>query len=103
MTELWNISAFADSARLIYDNIVDRNDILRGVIKTAAQSSIIELLDRVEFMALIREKGDFAADILESVARRAWETPNCGGDYCLACHQDRNGLCGLCNHGLSIA
>lgn len=55
-------------------------------------------------MALLREKGDFAADILVlEVAMRPRQTPGQGGDYCLACHQERNGLCDLRNHGLTKA
>jgi hypothetical protein len=39
--KLWNSSAFVDSARLIYDNIIDQQDILRDVIINATHNPLI--------------------------------------------------------------
>jgi len=63
----WNNPTFAESARLVYDNIVSDKDNLRDIIVDAARENLADLIDRGEFVGLLRENGEMETDILVSV------------------------------------
>lgn len=63
----WNSAHFTESASLVYENTVEEDKMLRDVIVKAASDNIKALLDRGEFVELLKSYGDFATDILKNV------------------------------------
>ena len=63
----WNSSAFTDSARMIYENTPETDRTLRNVIVQGASENAKKLLDRGEFIDLLKSHGALAADILKRV------------------------------------
>jgi len=63
----WNSPNFIESACLIYNNTLETDRILRDVIVQEASKNIKELLDRGEFVDLLKRHGDFAAEVLKEV------------------------------------
>lgn len=62
----WSNETFVESARLVYDNIIANNDILKEVIIEAMHSNLSMLMDRGDFLGLLRGNGDIATDILHA-------------------------------------
>jgi len=71
----WNSSCFTESACLVYENTVEEDRMLRDVIVKAASDNIKTLLDRREFVDLLKSCGDLATDIL----RNEVSTSGCPG------------------------
>jgi len=63
----WNSTAFIESARLIYDNTLDNDRVLRDIIIQKASENVKVLFDRGEFIDLLQAGGDFAMEVLRSV------------------------------------
>ncbi|PQE16203.1 btb poz domain-containing protein [Rutstroemia sp. NJR-2017a BVV2] len=73
----WNTSALSDSLRLMYDGLPDSDRLLKDVAIEAAAGHVKELFDRGEFVALCKENGDIAFDVLKAslspkVKNRPW-------------------------------
>ena len=63
----WNSTSFVESARLIYENTLDDDRMLREVIIQKASENVKALFDRGEFVELLRSHGDFAMEVLIDV------------------------------------
>ena len=70
----WNNSAFTESARIIYDNTPETDWMLRDVIVQGVSENVNRLLDRGEFVDLLKSHGTFAADVLRKVVSN-FESP----------------------------
>jgi hypothetical protein len=84
----WNGPKFGESAQLVYNNIVSKEDKLRDVIVEAARLNIKELRDRGEFMEQLRQHADLSADILNAVLTKG-TTEESSATQCRYC-QSRN-------------
>jgi hypothetical protein len=63
----WNSTSFVESARLIYENTVDSDRMLREVIIRKASENVKALFDRGEFVELLRSHSEFAIEVLKDV------------------------------------
>jgi hypothetical protein len=63
----WNNTSFAESARIILENTLESDFMLREVIIRKASDHAKVLLDRGEFVALLQSHGHFAAEVLKGV------------------------------------
>jgi hypothetical protein len=63
----WNNSAFTESARIIHDNTLETDRMLQDVIVQGASENVNGLLDRGEFVDLLKSHGNFAAEVLRRV------------------------------------
>lgn len=61
----WNECAFAESARLIYENTMETDRTIRDIIAKTASVNIKALLDRGEFVEMLNSCGELATDILK--------------------------------------
>jgi hypothetical protein len=60
----WNSSAFTESACIIYENTPETDRSLRDVIAHGAGQNAKKLLDRGEFVDLLKTHGSLAVDVL---------------------------------------
>lgn len=67
VSKAWNHTIFSEAAELLWDNTVDSDRLLRGVVVRAAVINIRDLLDRGEFVELLNSHGEIGVDILKSV------------------------------------
>jgi len=63
----WNNPAFAESARLVYENTMESDRAIRNVIVQTASDNIKALLDRGEFVELLNSHGELATEILKKL------------------------------------
>jgi hypothetical protein len=63
----WNSTSFVESARLIYENTLDDDRMLREVIIQKASENVKALFGRGEFVELLQSHGDFAIEVLKDV------------------------------------
>jgi hypothetical protein len=63
----WNHPAFAESARLVYENTMESDRAIRDVIVQTASENIKALLDRGEFIELLNTYGELATEILKKL------------------------------------
>lgn len=66
----WNSSDFTESARLVYDNTMETDRMLRDIIVQSAGINVKALLDRGEFVELLKDHGDLATEIMGKVVAR---------------------------------
>ena len=67
LTTTWNSTSFIESARLIFENTPESDRMLREVTIRKASEDTRALFDRGEFVALLKDRSDFAADILRDI------------------------------------
>ncbi|MCJ1251050.1 hypothetical protein MMC30_008281 [Trapelia coarctata] len=67
LPETWNSSAFTESADLVYNNTVETDRMLRDAIVQGASKNIKALLDRGEFVDLLKSQSDLAVEVLRVV------------------------------------
>lgn len=70
LSNTWNTSNFSESASHVFENTVETDRILRNVIVQVASDNVMALLDRGEFVELLKRHGDIAAEILRKVVTR---------------------------------
>ncbi len=70
LPETWNTSVFAESARLVYDNTVETDRMLRDIIVEVASNNAKTLLDRGEFVDLLKSNGGLATEIMRKAIDR---------------------------------
>jgi hypothetical protein len=75
----WNDLAFAESARLIYENTTESDRTVKDIIIQAASDNIKALLDRDEFTEVLNSYGELATSILKRVV--ASNKPASGFDF----------------------
>lgn len=63
----WNTSIFSESASLVFDNTVETDRMLRDVIVQVASHNARALLDRGEFVKMLKHHGDIATEIMPMV------------------------------------
>jgi speckle-type POZ protein len=63
----WNNNIFAASAQSVYTSIVREYDMLKDVIIEAAHCIMTQLLNRGEFVRLLRSNGNMATDFPNAV------------------------------------
>lgn len=63
----WNTSIFSKSASLVFDNTVETDRMLRDVIVQVASDNARALLDRGEFVEMLKHHGDIATEIMRMV------------------------------------
>lgn len=66
----WNTSNFSESASHVFENTVETDRTLRDVIVQVASDNIRALLDRGEFVDLLKRHGDIGAEIMRKVVSR---------------------------------
>ena len=67
LPKTWNSSAFTESALLVYNNTVETDRIFRDVIVEGASKNVKTLLDRGEFVDLLKSQSDLAVEVLRKV------------------------------------
>lgn len=81
----WNTPFFPESACHVLENTMETDRLLRDVIVRVASEHAKDLLDRDEFVEMLRNHGDIAADILRKVVKGcdqpALEQRGAGLDY----------------------
>lgn len=60
----WNTSNFSESVSYVYENTVETDRCLRDVIVRVASDNARSLLDRGDFVAMLKIHGDVATDIM---------------------------------------
>lgn len=65
----WNTPFFAESACHVLENTMETDRLLRDVIVRVASEHAKDLLDRDEFVEMLKNHGDIAADILRKVVK----------------------------------
>jgi hypothetical protein len=65
--QLWDTPSFRASAKLLYDNTLQSDRLLRDVIAETAKKNILNLIDKPDFEELMVNHGDLAVDVLKSV------------------------------------
>ncbi|PQE31545.1 BTB POZ domain-containing protein [Rutstroemia sp. NJR-2017a WRK4] len=73
----WNTSALSESLRLMYDGLPDSDRLLKDVAVAAAAGHVKELVDRGEFVALCKDNGDIAFDVLKASLSPTRKIKNC--------------------------
>jgi len=64
--ENWNSTTFVASLKLLYEDILESDRLLKYVAVETAGEHAKELVDRGEFVALCSEHGELAFDVLKS-------------------------------------
>jgi len=88
--DLWNNDTFAESAKLVYDNIVSENDMLKPKIIKIVTTNMSQLLQRDDFVRVLRSNGDIATDVLNAMLEKVKSCANCGNfqySICNSCHK----------------
>jgi hypothetical protein len=94
----WNHPGFAASLKILYDETLETDRLMKDIaIKTAGQNAKV-LVDRGEFANLLKSNGEIAFDILKSsmgvsmedcpwggVEHASWVSRQGSGYYCSSC------------------
>lgn len=67
LPDTWNSPSFSESALLVYNNTVEIDRMLRDVIVQGASKNAKTLLDRGEFVDLLKSQSDLAVEVLREV------------------------------------
>jgi hypothetical protein len=89
LEDMWNHHTFAESAKIIYDNIVSENDALKKAIIDVTIKNMSQLLKRDDFLSTLRSNGDIATDLLCAMPPAPKSCSHCGGyryPVCNSCH-----------------
>ena len=70
LSDTWNTSYFSESASHVFENTVETDRILRDVIVQVASDHVKALLDRGEFVEMLKRHGDISAEIMRKVVAR---------------------------------
>lgn len=70
LASTWNTPAFPESACHVLENTMETDRLLRDVIVQVASKHVKDLLDRGEFVEMLKNHGDIAAEILRDVVTR---------------------------------
>jgi len=62
----WNHPSFSESLKLMYENTLPTDRLLKEVAIEVAAKHVKELLDREEFASLCKESGEIAFDVLQA-------------------------------------
>jgi hypothetical protein len=76
----WNSESLISSLKLLYDETMDTDCLLKGVAIKATGEDAEELMDRGEFVSLCKESGEIAFDVLKpslSSTTLQKKFPNC--------------------------
>lgn len=73
LTNTWNSPFFPESACHVLENTMESDRPLRDVIVRVASEHAKDLLDRDDFVDMLKNHGDVAADILRKVVKRCDE------------------------------
>jgi hypothetical protein len=90
LKDRWNNDTFAESAQIVYENIISDKDELKDAIVEIARVNISQLLDRGEFVRLLRGNGDMAFDVLNTILNEKLRT-------CHNCSNFRFAVCNNCH------
>jgi hypothetical protein len=71
--QLWGTPSFRASVKLLYDNTLRSDRLLRDVVAETAKKNILTLIDKQDFEELMVNYGDFAVDVLKLVLLRGGE------------------------------
>jgi hypothetical protein len=88
-----NNDTFAESAKMVYANIITDQDELKDAIIEAARTKISQLLERGEFVSLLKSNGDMACDILNATLGKKPRS-------CHNCSHFRYAICNSCHNEL---
>lgn len=66
----WNSTLFSRTASLVYEKTVETDRMLRDIIVQGASDNLKLLLDRGEFVEMLKSHGDIATDIMHKVVTR---------------------------------
>jgi hypothetical protein len=89
LKDMWNHHTFAESAKIIYDNIVSENDALKEAIIEVIVKNMSQLLKRDDFLSTLRSNGDIATDLLCAMPQAPKSCSSCGSyryPVCNDCH-----------------
>jgi hypothetical protein len=67
LLETWNSFTFTESALLVYNNTVETDRMMRDAIVEGASKNVKTLLDRGEFVDLLKSQSDLAVKVLRKV------------------------------------
>ncbi|KAF8853785.1 hypothetical protein BDZ45DRAFT_65034 [Acephala macrosclerotiorum] len=67
----WNNSTFSEAAQHLWENTIDSDRQLRNVVIKTAHKNIDQLLDRGEFVDLMKSHGEFGLDIVKMMRGRS--------------------------------
>jgi hypothetical protein len=67
LQDLWTSDSFPECVREIYASTLDSDQAMRSTVVEVARAHIHELGKKAIFKGLIREGGDFAVELFESV------------------------------------
>lgn len=73
LEDAWNSPIFIESIRLIYDNTIEMDRILRDVVVREVKKHARDLIDREEFVDLYKSQPDFAIEVLREVVQQVEE------------------------------
>jgi len=74
----WDSSEFVESLKLLYEETMENDTLLKDVAIKLAGEHAKELLDRREFVALCEENGTIAVEVLRrAIAALEFSKPNC--------------------------
>ncbi|KAI9047406.1 hypothetical protein LZ554_008850 [Drepanopeziza brunnea f. sp. 'monogermtubi'] len=74
----WNSASFVASLKLLYEGTPEKDRLLKDVATKTAWLNAKQLCDRGEFVALCKENGEIAFDVLRAAVT---ETPDCFDCY----------------------
>lgn len=81
--ETWDTQYFPASLRLLYEQTLDSDRLLKETALKVAAFHAKDLLNRGEFVALCKESGDIAIDVLKfAIMSEPKPCPPCPGAYC---------------------
>ncbi|KAG4433153.1 hypothetical protein IFR05_011366 [Cadophora sp. M221] len=87
VTDRWNTSSFVASLKLLYKETMENDRPMKDIAVKTAGKHVKDLCDRGEFVALCKEEGEIAFDVLKasSVVEAPLEAcPYCGSMRCNA-------------------
>lgn len=79
LSTTWNTHFFPESACHVLENTMETDRLLRDVIVRVASEHVKDLLDHHDFVEMLKNHGDIAADILCKVVKRCDSESEQGG------------------------
>lgn len=94
----WTTSSFVDNINYLWENTMKSDSSLKKIILKFVKEHITELLDRGEFVNLIKTNGEVAIDIVRYNSNTPLPASNYKAYYCSACKRTTTakGRCSVC-------
>lgn len=84
VTDRWNSGSFVAGLKLLYKETLENDPSMKDIAVKTAGEHVKDLCDRGEFVALCKEEGEIAFDVLKAslTAKATGQAyPNCGSIY----------------------